>query len=81
VTTYQILSFLYQVMISLDVTGIDMGVHGILIFVKSELCASPITYPLPPTELEFLPLSVDFCKLKFCIAVFYRPPSSDVNYL
>ena len=24
---------------------------GILIFVKSELCASPITYPLPPTNL------------------------------
>ena len=28
---------------------------------------------------EFIPLSVEFCKLKFCIAIFYRPPSSDVN--
>ena len=30
--------------------------------------------------MEFLPLSFEFCKLKLCIAVFYRPPSSDVTY-
>ena len=65
-----------------DIFRNDRDRHGggILIFVKSELCASPVTYPLPPIHLEFLPLTVKFCKLKFCIAVFYRPPSSDVNY-
>ena len=55
---------------------------GILIFVKSDLCPSPITYSSRcfSTNLEFFQLTVEFYKSKFCIAVFYRPPSSDVDY-
>ena len=29
-------------------------------------------------DLEFLPII--FCNFKFCLGVFYRPPSSDVSY-
>ena len=65
-----------------DIFRRDRDRHGggILIFVKSELCASFISYSPTPTGLEFLPLTFEFCKSKFCIATFYRPPSSDVNY-
>ena len=65
-----------------DIFRCDRDRHGggILIFVKSELCASPISYPLPPIDIEFFPLTIEFCKMKFCIAIFYRPPSADVNH-
>ena len=54
---------------------------GVLIFVKVELCASLIPLPLTSmVNLEFLPISFTFHYSKFCIALFYRPPSSDVNY-
>lgn len=52
-------------MIFLDVTGIDMGVQWDTCFYKiSELCASLIVHPPPTTSLEFLPLTVEFCKFK-----------------
>ena len=53
---------------------------GVLIFVKTELCASVVPFSEPMANLEFLPIVFTFCELKFCIAVFYRPPSSDVHY-
>ena len=55
-----------------DIFRRDRDRHGggILIFVKSDLCASPISYPLPPTDIDFFPLTIDFCKVKFCIVIF-----------
>ena len=55
-----------------------MGV-GYLYFVKAELCPSIVPLSLT-SNLEFLAIIFTFCELKFCIAVFYRPPSSNVNY-
>ena len=54
---------------------------GLLIFVRIELYASIIPMPLI-VDLEFLPtgISFTFCNFKFCLGVFYRPPSSDVSY-
>ena len=50
---------------------------GILIFVKSNISCSiiPLSY-----NCEFLPLSVNFCRQKICIGVFYRPPCTDISY-
>ena len=56
---------------------------GIIVFVRSSLPCTILPFE-PPTiphiQLEFLPLCIEFCKHKFCISVFYRPPSSDLAY-
>ena len=50
---------------------------GVLIFVKNQLAqdASIVLLPNVPDNLEFLPIS-----FTFCIATFYRPPSSSALY-
>ena len=59
-----------------DIFRLDQDRHGggIPIFAKSEFCAS--IFAIHTVGLEFLPLTLKFHDLKFCIAVFYRPPSS-----
>ena len=56
---------------------------GIIVFVKNTLPCSILPFVTPslfPTQLEFLPLCIEFYKHKFCISIFYRPPSADVAY-
>ena len=47
---------------------------GILMYTRCELAVSVIPNMSP--SLEFLPVSIRFSNFKFCICVFYRPPSS-----
>ena len=53
-----------------------------LVYVKSQFVqdASVVTLPLVEDSLEFLPITFTLCNHKFCIATFYRPPSSSVSY-
>jgi len=55
---------------------------GVLVYVKTQLAHDTSIVPLPLAidNLEFLPMSLTFCNHKFCIATFYRPPSSTTLY-
>ena len=52
---------------------------GIIIFVKDTLSCTILPSSTSPS-MEFISLTFEFCSSKFCISVFYRPPSSDVSY-
>ena len=55
---------------------LDRNRHGggVLMYALEEFCVSPICHT--NNNLEFLPLSVKILNQYFCIAIFYRPPSS-----
>ena len=52
---------------------------GIIIFVKDTLSCTILPISTSPS-MEFISLIFEFCSSKFCVSVFYRPPSSVVSY-
>ncbi len=59
-----------------NVHRLDRNRHGggILMYTSEDIVVS--VDPGPSSNLEFFPVSIRFSNHKFCICVFYRPPSS-----
>jgi len=60
---------------------LDRNRHGggILMYISDKLTVCHLPAIVQDHNLEFLPLSVRILDHKFCIAVFYRPPSAPSN--
>ena len=53
---------------------------AVIIFVKSSLSYTIIA-AFNSVIIELLSFIINFCNNKFCVSVFYRPPSSDSSQL
>ena len=55
---------------------------GVLVYVKNQFVqdASVVELSLFDDNFKFLPISFTFCNHRFCIATFYRTPSSSSSY-